>query len=256
MSNLKLESQFYTFAESSQDPIAGAMLVSQVIDEETDVLWIENELERLAAGLAKSKCDAAGLSSYLRRLGFAGADNYFRRENSSLNFVLRRRKGIPITLAMLLMGVGRLVGLEVEGINYPGHFLARIEGSLVDPFELKAFELDDNLVSLGNDITGSSKLSVASGRDIVMRMFNNLRQIASEEGDYNAALDYCGYQLILAERPFSVYVERVSLWLAAGVKEMALYDLEKSIVHAPNAAVRTKLEEHRTRIESSPSKLH
>ena len=100
------------------------------------------------------------------------------------------------------------------------------------------------------------KLNVASGGDIVMRMFNNLRHIASENRDYITALDYCSYQLILTEEPFPIYVERVSLWLAAGVKEMALHDLKKSIAHAPTSEVRGKLEKHRTTIESSPSKLH
>ena len=51
-------------------------------------------------------------------------------------------------------------------------------------------------------------------------------------------------------------MERVSLWLAAGVKEMALHDLEKSISHAPTLEVRSKLERHRATIEASPSKLH
>ncbi len=256
MEHLKFSDEFYSFVGGSQDPLTGAILVSRVIDEKARESWIKDELRRLASGFDAKAADAKGLSLYLRDLGFGGADDYFRRENSSLNYVLRKRRGIPISLALVFMGVGRLLGMEVDGINYPGHFLARVEGSLIDPFELNVLESNDSSISVRNHVVDRRKLTVASGREIVMRMFNNLRQIAGDEGDYSAALDYSGYQLILAEEPFPVYVERVSLWLAAGVKEMALYDLDKSISYAPSLEVRTKLEKHRKRIEASPSRLH
>ena len=256
MDNLKFSDEFYSFVRGKQDPVAGALLVSRVIDRDTDLMWIEQEFERLAHGCTEEVCDAKSLCDYLRGQGFGGSENYFRQENSSLNFVLRQKEGIPISLAILLMGVGRILGLLVEGINYPGHFLARVEGVLVDPFSLQVFDASKRLVNSENELIDVGALNVASGRDIVMRMFNNLRQIASDNGDYTNALDYCGYQLILTEEPFPVYVERVSLWLAAGVKEMALHDLEKSISHAPSIEVRSKLERHRATIEASPSKLH
>ncbi len=256
MDNLKFSDEFYSFVRGTQDPVAGALLVSRVIDGDTDLVWIEQEFKRLATGYTEEICDAKSLCAYLRGQGFGGSDNYFRQENSSLNFVLRQKEGIPISLAILLMGVGRILGLLVEGINYPGHFLARVDGTLVDPFSLQVFDNSKGLLNSKNQPIDIGDLNVASGRDIVMRMFNNLRQIASDNGDYASALDYCGYQLILTEEPFPVYVERVSLWLAAGVKEMALHDLDKSISYAPNLEVRSKLERHRSTIEASPSKLH
>jgi len=256
MDNLKLSDEFYSFVCGSQDPLMGAILVSRVIDKTARESWIKDELGRLASGFEAKDADAKGLSLYLRDLGFGGADDYFRKENSSLNYVLRNRRGIPISLALVVMGVGRFLGMEVEGINYPGHFLARVEGSLIDPFELNVFDSSESSISVRNHVVDPRELTVASGRDIVMRMFNNLRKIAGDEGDYESALDYSGYQLILTEEPFPIYVERVSLWLAAGVKEMALYDLDKSISFAPSPEVRSKLEKHRNTIQASPSRLH
>src|SRR5687768_13108014 len=70
-------------------------------------------------------------------------DRYEDPRNSCLNEVLERRTGIPITLSLVYMEVGRRAGLHVEGVNFPGHFLVRIPdktGSgrasrlIIDPF--------------------------------------------------------------------------------------------------------------------------
>ncbi|MEQ1729782.1 MAG: transglutaminase-like domain-containing protein, partial [Vicinamibacterales bacterium] len=58
--------------------------------------------------------------------GFRGnQDHYDDPRNSCLNEVLDRRVGIPITLALVYMEIGRRAGLRIEGVNFPGHFLVR-----------------------------------------------------------------------------------------------------------------------------------
>jgi len=70
------------------------------------------------------------------RLGFRGnSRNYYAAENSILPRVIDTRHGIPISLTLLYMLIGRRCGVQVDGINFPGHFLARHEGVLFDPFE-------------------------------------------------------------------------------------------------------------------------
>ncbi|MCH5377477.1 MAG: transglutaminase-like domain-containing protein, partial [Planctomycetes bacterium] len=71
--------------------------------------------------------------------GFRGDQrNYYDPRNSFLPEVLRRRVGIPITLTLVYKAVAERVGLQVEGINAPGHFLARVYDAsgpiIVDPF--------------------------------------------------------------------------------------------------------------------------
>ena len=61
-------------------------------------------------------------------------DDYKTVESSHLSRVLERRRGLPILLAAVWMMVGRRVGIPVEGIGMPLHFLARVAGELVDPF--------------------------------------------------------------------------------------------------------------------------
>ena len=71
-------------------------------------------------------------------LGFAGnTRDYGDPENSFLDSVLERRVGIPISLAVLMMEVGRRIGVPVHGVGMPGHFLvmdAARDGVWCDPF--------------------------------------------------------------------------------------------------------------------------
>jgi len=70
------------------------------------------------------------------QLGFRGnTEDYYNPDNTLLPRVIGTRLGIPITLTLLYMLVGQRCGLRVEGINFPGHFLARHDGVLFDPFE-------------------------------------------------------------------------------------------------------------------------
>ncbi len=77
------------------------------------------------------------LSVFLgERLGFRGnTDDYYNAANSLLPCVLETKLGIPITLVVIYMLVGRRCGVRIEGLNFPGHFLARHGGVLFDPFE-------------------------------------------------------------------------------------------------------------------------
>ena len=81
---------------------------------------------------------ARRLGDYLfGELGFRGnSSNYYDPDNSYFNRVLDSRTGIPITLSLLFIEVGRRMGLRLRGVGMPGHFLVGLEGSEVyfDPF--------------------------------------------------------------------------------------------------------------------------
>lgn len=104
-------------------------------------LSIDEELSRIDA-LAADVPDAS-LSSLLATMfeeqGFHGnAEDYYDPRNSLLNQVMKRRTGIPITLALLTIEVGRRVGVDLRGVGMPGHFLLRHhseEPVFIDPFD-------------------------------------------------------------------------------------------------------------------------
>lgn len=140
------------------------------------------ELDRLARGVDD-------LGDLVRRLysdeGFTGdTENYGDPRNSSLAQVLRRRRGIPITLAVLAIEVGRRAGVALQPLGMPGHFLARPPGSarhldpftgdLVDTAECEA--LFRASTGAGPAIRfGPEFLPVVSTKDVLVRMLANLR---------------------------------------------------------------------------------
>jgi regulator of sirC expression with transglutaminase-like and TPR domain len=114
-----------------------ALLIAAAARPDLDVGAELVRLDELAAGCPKPTFD--GLLHYLfRDLGFRGnAEHYQDPDNSYLDQVIRRRLGIPITLSVLTMEVGRRLGVAVDGVGMPGHFLIR-DGAeptaFADPF--------------------------------------------------------------------------------------------------------------------------
>lgn len=135
--------------------------------------------------------DALSLAAFLykeRDLKGNHAD-YFNPLNSDLVAVIKEKRGIPLSLAVVYMLVGWRLGLDISGCHFPGHFLARVrEGGrefLVDCFN-GGVEVDHKVVATMGESTPwgvqSALNSEASPRSIVGRMLRNLAK-AYEEGD-------------------------------------------------------------------------
>ncbi|MGZ3478230.1 MAG: transglutaminase family protein, partial [Polyangiales bacterium] len=128
----------------------GAALVARDAHPELRVAEPLARLDGIAAGLgslARVPVDDAAreIAHHVFEVhGFRGNESaYADPRNSYLDDVLERRLGIPITLAVVLLGVARRVGVQARGISFPGHFLVRFErpgtGPLVvDPFPSEA----------------------------------------------------------------------------------------------------------------------
>ncbi|GAA3050514.1 hypothetical protein GCM10010464_13490 [Pseudonocardia yunnanensis] len=146
--------------------------------------WLR-ELDRLAEGVTS-------LDGLVDRLfvqeGFAGnVGDYHDPRNSLLHNVLERRLGIPITLAVVTIEVGRRAGIELEGVGMPGHFLVRAVDSqvLLDVFH-GGVELDDAAAEAlfrtasgaGPEVPfGPHLLASAATPSILLRMLENLRLV-------------------------------------------------------------------------------
>ena len=128
-----------------------------------------------------------------RDLGFAGnEDDYFDPRNSYLDDVLDRRTGIPISLAVVMMEVGRRVAVPLSGVSMPGHFLVRDKVDpevFIDPFS-RGVVLDRRGCQLRfHGVHGVAAtfdpafLEPVGRRAIVDRMLANLEGIAGTTGD-------------------------------------------------------------------------
>jgi regulator of sirC expression with transglutaminase-like and TPR domain len=159
-----------------------------------------------------------GLAEFLfEQEEFQGnADAYYDPRNSYLNDVLDRRLGIPITLSVLAMAVGRRAGLEVAGVGLPGHFIAKAVGEgedvLFDPFhdgQILTPEACEQLVEAvtGRPFAVTPELLAATPPGlIVMRMLNNLRGIYAQAEDFARTARVLGRQRQLA--PHDVELRR------------------------------------------------
>jgi regulator of sirC expression with transglutaminase-like and TPR domain len=132
------------------------------------------------------------LNSYLfEEERFVGnQEKYEDPRNSCLNEVLERRTGIPITLSLMYIEVAQRAGLQVDGVNFPGHFLVRCPdagskavGIIIDPFHRGALlsEHDCRLLlqqHVGSEVSfDTSLLAPATRPQIIVRMLLNLKRI-------------------------------------------------------------------------------
>jgi regulator of sirC expression with transglutaminase-like and TPR domain len=167
-------------------------------------------------------------------------ERYEDPRNSCLNEVLERRTGIPITLSLVYMEVGRRAGLQVEGINFPGHFLVRCpevsggrgSGMIIDPFHAGAqlSEHDCRMLlekHVGTEVAFSkSLLAPATRPQIMVRMLLNLKKIYVHMRSFPQARDVT--ELLLALTPSALSELRDRGLLAYHLNDVtgALRDLQ------------------------------
>lgn len=210
----------------------------------------ESALERIAA-----------LSRFLfEEQGFAGnRSDYYDPRNSFLNEVLERRVGIPITLSVLYMEVGRRVGLPLAGVSFPGHFLVKCpisEGTVViDPFaggaSVSLAELRERLrLALGEPPTAeriAAALEASTKRDILVRMLRNLKAIYLDCRQHPAALSAIDRILVLAPDTPAELRDRGFVYQALECHRAALADFQRYLELDPDAddgeAVRERIVE-------------
>ena len=254
MPTAALSVEFRAFAAAPGSTLDGALLVGRALEPAFDVAWCRAELARLAAVAGD---DAGTVVASLRAAGFAGADEYYLAANSSLEQVLRQRRGIPISLAMVVIGVAELRGLRAVGINFPRHFLVAVGDQLIDPFHMQLIDRDTCRAWLeASNLAEDGAFQPASPVDVVLRMLNNLRLLALAQGNHARILELSDYQLAVSPQPFPIYLERVDAWLAVGAPSMARHELEQAIVLAPNAAIRIQLEQRLQTLAATPPTLH
>lgn len=129
--------------------------------------------------------------------GFRGnSDEYYDPRNSFLDQVLERRTGIPITLAVLAIEVGRRSGVPLWGVSMPGHFLLRdkVDPSVfVDPFNGGRLLTALDCRRMHHAMSGGAPwedafLNPASRLTIVVRILSNLKAVAQQRSDLGMLL--------------------------------------------------------------------
>jgi regulator of sirC expression with transglutaminase-like and TPR domain len=180
-------------------------------------------------------------------LGFAGdRTDYFAPRNSHLNEVLDRRLGIPITLSLVLIEVGKRLGLEMEGIGLPGHFItgARIAGEhvLLDPFNRGAVlttETCRQVVAraLGRPVQlRPEHFAPVSNRQFLTRMLVNLKGIYWRQEAWDKVVRVIDRMLVIDPTAAGEWRDRGAAWSNMGRLERGVADWERYLTEFPNTA--------------------
>lgn len=178
--------------------------------------------------------------------GFSGnVRDYYDPRNSYLNEVLDRRLGIPITLSVIYMELGRLIGLDLEGVSFPGHFLVKLavkEGAVVlDPFNGGVSLDEEDLTRLLGQVIHdeyhdiSALLVSATKHDILMRMLRNLKSIYQRGEAYEKALYITNIILGLEPTAYEEYRDRGLILLELDCNPAAIKDLHHYVTAEPDA---------------------
>ncbi len=222
------------------------------LDPEPYIHHVE-ELAHRAAALIEDPGEPAECIAALNQVLFkeemfrGNTVDYYNPRNSFINDVLDRRLGIPITLALLYMEVGRRAGFPLFGVGMPGHFLVKhydISGRpiLIDAFERGSVVTEEDCrkkvqtIYSGQITLQPEFLLTVTRRQMLTRMLNNLRTIYLSQRDFRRAVQMVDMILVIYPRSPEDVKQRAALRYNLDDFSGALADFEEYVKMAPDAS--------------------
>jgi regulator of sirC expression with transglutaminase-like and TPR domain len=208
---------------------------------------VQRRLPRDAAPLQRLRT----LNHYFfGELGFAcNINDYYEPDNSFMHMLLQTRRGIPVSLAVLWMELAQGLGLPVQGLCFPGHFLVKVGlpmgQAVMDPVSGRSLGREDLAEKLAafqgatgrpSDAALDSYLQGDTPRDIVARMLRNLKEIYQTQEDWTRLLATINRLIVLVPDVASEYRDRGLVYAQLGQPERALADLTRYLNSAATLA--------------------
>ncbi|MDE0898922.1 MAG: transglutaminase-like domain-containing protein [Longimicrobiales bacterium] len=182
---------------------------------------------------------------YTRRKLTGNREAFYDPRNSFLNDVLDRGVGIPLTLGIVILEVSWRLGLPLEGVKFPGHFLVRYTGSevrlLIDPFDGGRIRFEDDAQQFLDQGYGGmvsmreAFLRPSTKRDMLVRLLTNLKGIYTKIGDARRSLAVVERLLMIMPTAPLVSRSRGMLLAKLGRHEEAACQLEAYLRLSPTA---------------------
>ena len=239
--------------------LEAAISLAQDEYPDLDVQQVLGDVDQLLARLKRRlPADAPALQRlralnqfFFHDLNFGGnVNDYYDPDNSYLNAVLRTRRGIPITLAVLWLELALGLGLNARGVAFPGHFMVKVnlpKGQVViDPFSgqsLSREELSERLEPFRQRSSADEEFEVPMGlylqsappREIISRMLRNLKEIHKTQEDWQRLIPVQDRLIVLQPEAWAEYRDRGLAWAAHGEPQRAIADLEIYLANAADA---------------------
>ena len=243
--------------------LEAAVAIAQDEYPELDVEQVLGEVDQLLARLKRRlPADGTALARlrllnqfFYHDLGFSGnVNNYYDPDNSYPHAVLRTRRGIPISLAVLWLELAQGLGLNARGVAFPGHFMVKVnlpKGQVViDPFtgqSLSREDLSERLMPFKHlsDLPESDKeeadiplglyLQSAKPRDIITRMLHNLKEVHKTAEDWQRMIPVQDRQIALNPESWSEYRDRGLAFAELGKATAAVRDFDVYLLNVTEA---------------------
>ena len=233
-----------------------AVCLAQDEYPDLDVQGVLGDADLLLARLKKRLAPDAGPVQKLRILNsfffqdmdFGGnVNDFYDPDNSFIHALLRSRRGIPISLAVLWMELAQGLGLSVRGVGFPGHFMVKVHlpmgQAVIDPLSGKSLsrhQLAEQLEPFRRrsglldefDVPLGLYLQAAPPREIIARMLRNLKEIFTIQMDWERLLSVQERLIILLPDAWPEYRDRGLVHAELGHSVRALSDLERYLDHA------------------------
>jgi regulator of sirC expression with transglutaminase-like and TPR domain len=202
-----------------------------------------------------------------QRQGFRGnRDDYYDPKNSFLNEVIERKTGIPITLSVLYLEVAARLGLTVNGIGFPGHFLVKVlaDGNeiFIDPFNSGDIKTAEDLAAMLKQMYGdtatlrSEFLAPVSKRQILQRMLANLKAIYAKQNEWIKLLAVLDRLLILDPAAADETRDRGVIYSRLECFNQAKEDFERYLELAPDAKDADAIREQLIELSKQAVRIH
>ncbi len=262
--NLDVPSPLQYFASLVQSDehfplLEAAISLAQDEYPDLDVQQVLGDVDQLLARVKRRlPADASPLQRlrilnqfFFRDLSFGGNINdYYDPDNSYLNAVLRTRRGIPVSLAVLWLELAGGLGLNARGVSFPGHFMVKVnlpKGQVViDPFSghsLSRDELAERLEPFRQrsglvdefEVPISLYLQSVPAREVIGRMLRNLKDIHKTQQDWVRLIAVQDRLIVLLPQAWAEYRDRGMALAEQGETSRAVDDLEAYLAHAEDA---------------------
>ncbi len=244
--------------EEDLDLARAALLAAGEEFPDIDIAGCLGLLERYASSFESSVPVNLNSEAKARELGrflfdvleFKGnSANYYNTDNSYFNRVLENRTGIPITLSLLFIEVGRRAGIRLHGVGMPGHFLVGLDGASVffDPFNGSEPLSVDDCRKLAETLFGprftwdDRYLAPCTKYEFLFRILNNLKVVYERSGPADKALAVTERMLLVRPDATGLYKDAAAFQQHLHQYRAAIGSLENYLRHSQNAPDATEV---------------
>lgn len=264
-----------TISANPDFPILEAgFLIAKIDNPEIETSFYLDEINKMKQKIATKVKPNSNIDQKLKILsdfffvekGFHGSrQDYYHRSNSYLSEVMDDREGLPITLSLLFVELGKSMGLDIYGVGLPGQFMAGLkkgkeEFVLIDVFEggkiLSKEQASKKILEINGRSLVDDDFLPMTNKQILIRMLTNLSSIAKKEKDSIGLIRYLDAIITIDENSHEERGNRIILLAQNNQIQKAINDIDYLLQKGPKDLDSEKLNEFKQLLlnKSTPSK--